>query len=473
MKTFKRIGALALTLALLFALSIPAFAATITVSGVEGQTYNAYKIFSVTKTGDGETAGYSYTASKAIYDLLYTSGVSNVPGVELKATTDANIFNVVMTNDEATAKKLADFLYLHRTALGTAAATGTIASGSSSVDLTVEEAGYYFVDSSLGALCILKTATEKIAVTEKNEKPDIEKTVGEKEETVGTYDVGDSVPFTLTVKAGGNAATTYVVHDTMTDGLSLNADSFQIKDPSGKLIDSKYYTITTTGLNDSCTFEIEFKQAYTANLAKGAEIVITYTATLTQEAVHTVPGDSNKVKLTFGNTSTVEKEVKVYTGSIIIDKRAEGEEGKKLSGAKFVLKNDDGKYYCWTNDQVDWVDSYKNGEGFVDGCVLTTDDNGYAEFKGLKAGTYKLVEIEAPQGYNLLADEIRVTVFVNDEDGKPAYVHHTETVINQSGNLLPSTGGIGTTIFYIVGGLLVITAGVLLITKKRMNRAEG
>ena len=117
---------------------------------------------------------------------------------------------------------------------------------------------------------------------------------------------------------------------------------------------------------------------------------------------------------------------------------------------------------------VTWVEKQE------DATEVTTDANGSASFEGLKAGTYYLVETLAPSGYNLLTEPIEVIIAPTTAEGsaEAVYADVTSEVANSTGSLLPSTGGIGTTIFYVLGGVLVLGAAILLITKKRMSRAE-
>ena len=174
--------------------------------------------------------------------------------------------------------------------------------------------------------------------------------------------------------------------------------------------------------------------------------------------------------------TTTEREVKVYSSKIVIDKvekTTDGTAGKKLSGAEFVLYKEETiegnktiKYYQWdeTNKKVVWdADKTK-------ATVLETSTDGAATFGGLADGTYYLVETKAPAGYNQLKDPVTVPVKGSDTDTVKLTV--TATVENQAGTLLPSTGGMGTTIFYVLGAVLVVGAGVLLVTKKRMSQSE-
>ena len=172
---------------------------------------------------------------------------------------------------------------------------------------------------------------------------------------------------------------------------------------------------------------------------------------------------SNNPSNSESKTTNPPVEVKVYTAKLVIDKVDGKNENTKLDGAKFVLKNSDGQFYKYENDTVSWVDDQSAA------TVVTTDKNGAASFNGLENGTYKLVETEAPAGYNLLTAPVSVTINYNTGI---AGVGQTTQVKNNSGTALPSTGGMGTTLFYAAGAILVVGAGVVLITRKRMNHEQ-
>lgn len=431
---------------------------TITVSNaVNGQTYTAYKIFSVTTSEKDGKTNYSYTATKTIKELVGT-----VEGVTFTQTTVADTFNVAVADANAAAA-LAVKLNSVKDQLGDSAGSAT--AQSKQAVITVSEPGYYFIDSSLGAVCSLGTAsnpTPQATVEEKNPEPGIDKKIGENK-TVESYDIGDTVPFTITVTPGGQADTSYIVHDTMSEGLTLDPDSFVVKMGDTE-IDAANYTIKTADKTDpACTFEIEFYQTYTSTLTKEQKVVITYNAALNDKAVlgSEDPGNTNKVKLQYGDSYSTEVTVRVYTAEIVIDKRAENKTGAQLAGADFVLKNNEGQFYQYQNGDVTWVTEQK------DATVMTTGADGAARFTGLKAGKYNLVEIKAPNGYNLLPNPVAVEITT---EGAAAYANATETVVNNAGTELPTTGGTGTMLFVIFGALAVIGAGLFLVTNKRMSK---
>lgn len=212
----------------------------------------------------------------------------------------------------------------------------------------------------------------------------------------------------------------------------------------------------------------------------GAEIVVTYTATVNKNAIAVI--STNQAKLTYSNDPTTgetkdsqTEEQKVYTSKIVIDKfETDKKDTVKLEGAEFVLykkaPNDADQnaiqYYKQdeTTKAVSWVDA------IADATKVTTDANGAASFDGLANGTYYLVETKAPAGYNQLTEAKDVVVTGSITDSTKLSV--TAEVANSAGTLLPSTGGMGTTIFYVLGAVLVVGAGVLLVTKKRMSQSE-
>lgn len=202
---------------------------------------------------------------------------------------------------------------------------------------------------------------------------------------------------------------------------------------------------------------------------------------------------TNQAKLTYSNDPTTGatkdsqiEEQKVYTSKIVIDKYETGKPGTKLPGAEFVLcrkaPNDEAQYaavqnnikntnkiqyYKWdeTTKTVSWVYDIANA------TKVTTDANGTASFDGLANGTYHLVETKAPAGYNQMTEAKEVTVAGSTTDSEKLSIK--AEVANSAGTLLPSTGGMGTTVFYVLGAVLVLGAVVLLVTKKRMSRNEG
>jgi len=210
-----------------------------------------------------------------------------------------------------------------------------------------------------------------------------------------------------------------------------------------------------------------------------APVVITYTATVNENAIQH-DKETNTATLKYSNNPADKNsfkessvEVEVFSFNIVINKYATGNESTRLEGAKFVLKNNVGKYYKYdaTAKAVTWVDDKSAATEVI------TDANGAARFDGLQAGTYSLEETAAPAGYNQLTKDITIVLDKNGSatiDGAasaPGADHSLTTgVANSTGTLLPETGGAGIVTFVALGALAVICSGVFLVTNKRMSK---
>ena len=206
-----------------------------------------------------------------------------------------------------------------------------------------------------------------------------------------------------------------------------------------------------------------------ATLEKGKQIVITYKATVIGET-----NIKNSVDLKFGETTSTD-DTDTYTGKIEVLKYETGNKDKKLAGAKFVVSKD-GKYLASSIDAngnkiYSWADSYIDNGNIIAGIeTLITDNEGKASISGLAAGTYQLIEYEAPAGYNKLDAPVSVELKEQKTGDKvTGVVSSVKEIANSTGSMLPSTGGIGTTIFYLIGAILVIGAGVVFVTRRRMH----
>lgn len=455
MNPMKRFVSILLALILLCSTATVAFAAgegSITVENPkDGQDYIAYKIFDVEYNADN--TAYTYTIAA---DSEWLSAVQAYEGVSLSTLmtdADGNGFYTVSTNDSFSAAAFA--AVLKATVEGKTGVALTIADGKATA--TSLDLGYYFVTSSTGALCNLTTIDPSASIRDKNDVP-FDKTADDE-----SVEVGQVVNYTITAKVPDTTGfTTYVyeIQDQMSAGLTFGKDVAVTVGGASVTVQPDYDSISNG-------FKLSLD---VMSMTAGDEIVVTYSATVNENAVAKI--ETNKATLTYSNdptdstktTTTPDDVVKVYTAKIIIDKYAAGDEADKLAGAQFVLMNAEGKFYKYENEDVSWVDAQ------ADATVVTTDANGAAEFKGLENGAYSLKEIEAPAGYNLLGEAIPVTVNGNADSETSLTV--TAQVANNSGAELPETGGMGTTVLYTVGGLLVAAAVVLLIAKKRMGASK-
>lgn len=543
MKTMKKVFAMLLSLVLLLGIGQTAMAATITVDGVKGQTYTAYKIFDVTKStsytkaADGtyyhDTDNNAYTTEQpANYEkdgdqaVMYkqtdnyaysiapnsewlgvitdeSSGIytSKITGLTLTLSADGTKY-VVTVGDGFNAVDFAKTLDQSKDGK-TAAGTGTGDATTGQATINVTDPGYYFVDSSLGALCILHTAADTVTVNEKNALPTLAKTV--QEDSTGDYaatanaDFNQEVNFKLTVNMGtefstglgtGNDAD-FVITDTLPAGMTYKTDSLAI---NGWTKDTDY-TVAYESKDFGDVLTITLRTAKLKTLASNASFDITYVATLDQDAVVAGNGNMNTATLTYNKYTTAQAQATVYTYQIggesegePIFKKVDGETQAAMPGVEFVLSKDvptggqTTTYYA-VLDEIktgETVTSYKLKDWTTtkaNATKIVTDAKGGILVQGLDADTYILTETKTLDGYNLLTDTITVVI---DNTGKVTYklTSSTEqatekiTVENNTGTELPSTGGIGTTIFYVIGGILMVGAVILLITRKRMNGAK-
>jgi len=318
---------------------------------------------------------------------------------------------------------------------------------------------------------------------EKNEAPTITKKVEEDSNNswgeTNDADINQVVNFkaTITVQKG---AENYILHDRMSTGLTYkNITAVTVNDID---VDEDYYTVKTTE-TCGCTFEIVFNNEYIADLAADTEIVVFYSAILNENAFVGLPGNPNEIILQYGDankpSSTPKAETITYTWDAnIVKYTINGETEVKLAGAKFKISTDtDGNdvikfHKLTTANEYEVCAKAECEKAHV--TEITTDDTGAFHIEGLDAGDYYLTELEAPAGYNKLGESQKFTVVAaaKDDSNELKYTPVEAKVLNQSGTELPETGGMGTTIFYAVGGVMVVAAVVLLITKKRMS-AEG
>ena len=481
MKTVKRALALLLALTMLLAMgAVTVLAAgetgSITIdNAVAGQTYTIYEILYL-ESYNATAGAYSYKATSAWDTFVKSAAIKDV----YLSIDGQGYVTWIKDADVAEFAALAQKYAADKKIVSEGSAKAT----SATVKFENLELGYYLVDSSLGTLCSLNTTNPDATIQEKNEAPTNEKKV-EEDSTPGTYgstndaDIGQTVNFqsTITAQAG---AQNYIFHDTMSNGLTFGRVTGITL--NGTTVDASNYTVKTDNLTDGCTFEVVFTQTFCDALNVNDKIVISYTAALNENAVVGTPGNDNQSKLEYGETgnttTTPPSTTKTYTWGFDVLKYGNNDESKTLEGAKFVLLNKEKtKVATVVNGKLtDWVDVPAAGAddtiAWPENTVLTTDTNGKIEIAGLDADTYYLREVKAPAGYNVLDKDVEVEITPTvSADGKALTLAAVTTKVNNnSGAELPSTGGVGTTIFYVLGGLLVVCAGVLLITKRRMNK---
>ncbi len=474
----KKLFAVLLALTLVLSMGTMALAAdtgTITIeNAADGATYEIYKMLDFVPS--------NATGDKGIYTIVngWADFFAAEPATNYFTVTTANGQTTVAAKDGITAvdQTLAKAA-IEYAETKSIAATKTATANGSAVEFTALDLGYYAIDTSLGTLCALTNTNSEFTATEKNEKPEIDKVVQEDADNswgkVNDADIDQTVNYKATVTVA-EGAVNYVMHDKMSEGLTFGGE-VTVKIGETEVAESNY-TLKTTGITDGCTFEIEFKNEYIAALDAGTKLDVYYSATLNENAAVAVAGNSNEVVLKYGDNNefeTSKKETKTYTWKMdVLKYTMDGENKVNLAGAKFQLLDADGKAIKFTEVAGAAVPTYKvDAEGTVD--TIITDANGKFEFVGLDEGAYKLHETEAPEGYNKLAKDVDVVITSthNDTDLTASYEINgkapaTIEVENKTGGLLPETGGIGTTVFYIVGITLMLGAAIILISKKRM-----
>ena len=465
--TWKKLAGIVLAMLMALGISAPAYAAengSITIdNAVSGQTYKIYKVL--------DLESYSGTAYAYKADSDWTSFVTGTTVKDVYLTTDGQGYVTwVQGADVAAFGKLA--LQNAKTANIQADASKT--ADSATVTFTGLPLGYYLVSTTLGTLVSLNTTATEVTIKEKNEAPSVDKQVQEDSTQnwgdTNDADISQTVNFKSTIKAK-KGAQGYVLHDQMSAGLTFDANSVKVQ-VNGADIAATNYTVATSGdsLAEGDTFTVTFTQNYLDTITADTDIVVYYSATLNANAVIAGAGNPNQIKLNYGENSQFATEwdkTVTYTWDMEILKYANGKESDVLSGAKFKLLNSD------QTKGATVVNGKITGWGDVANATeLVTGEDGKIKVAGLDADSYKLVETEAPAGYNKLAQPVSFTVTAGTvgADNTMSYTTTVTKVENKSGTEMPSTGGMGTTLFYVIGGLVALSAAVLLVTKKRMSR---
>lgn len=472
MEKTKKLVSLLLALAMIFAMSLSVFAAgdnSIEVTSAQGgETYKIYKMLDA-DVNPGKTA-YSYTLPAASpWRNFFTGSGAGAAYVDINTVDGTDYVN--WKNSKTGASDLEAFgkaaaAYAATTANGvTPAATQTPTADS---DITFDglDSGYYLITSTNGTLSMVATTPldPQATVNEKNPDPTIEKKVKENGNfgTENSAQIGDTVNFQVKINVR-KGAKNYVMHDKMDDGLTFNKDSVQID----SLTEGTHYTVNTpangvAALPDGCTFEISFAENYLNSITTDTTLTVTYSAVLNGNADVTA-GENNQVQLKWGNDSYTESgttTTKTYQFEILKYDAADPSK-TALAGAEFKLLKKDG-----TEVKVVEVSDteYRVANGAESGVVDTikTVANNKIVVKGVDLAEYQLEETKSPHGYAKLSAPQKFEV-------KESNTILTVEVANTAGHTLPSTGGMGTTLFYVVGGILVIGAAAVLILRKRAS----
>ena len=347
--------------------------------------------------------------------------------------------------------------------------------------------GYYLVETSTGRACSIDTTHPEVEIRDKHASPSVSKLVANggtisNNKKRNSMNRGDNVFFETIINVKPHV-TNYCLHDYMDsylkynsvlkDGIAYYSNEKNESQKRKTLVKGTDY-VATTKTNDDCNFHVTFTDAfykkYQADIDSGklTQIYIKYMATMKDDAPIDTPL-VNTSYLTYGeNSRTEESKTETFTYSIPIFKYTGY--NKALAGAKFILSKDSNPTetnalkFVQSGSNFDY--SSKNGN-----VTLTSYSDGKINIKGIQADTYYLKEIEAPKGYNLIKTPIKIVV-TSDTDGKGVVkvdndVVDQVNVLNNYGSLLPSTGGMGTTLIYAIGCILVLSSGVVLFLKRR------
>lgn len=494
MKLIKKIAAIMLSVMMVLGMASVVSAAegagatsatgngTITINNaIPKQTYKIYRILELESfSGTDDTGNYAYKVVDRWNNFITTG-----EGKDYLKIKDGYVNWIGATDKvriaEFAKKALAYAIENKIDCTAETAATTTVAFNNLPL-------GYYVVESSVGALCGLTTTNPTATIQEKNGVPSVEKKVQE-DSKVGktddwgisnTADIGQTVNFQTTITAQPGAQN-YVLHDKMVAGLTFGGTVTVTK--NGENVDATNYTLkiatdSSANVTDGCTFEIVFTQSFCNTLKADEQIIVTYSATLNEKAAIAGEENKNTTKLTYGDSSeTTPSTTTTKTFELPVFKyTTKDSKEKALAGAIFTLsKNTDGTTpinLVETSEENATEATYrvaKTGETGV--TTVTTPSSGKFTIKGLDADTYYLTETKQPDGYNKLSAPITVVIAENGTITVGSETVDEVKVLNNTGTLLPTTGGNGTSLIYFLGAVLALVSGVVLITKQRMKNS--
>ena len=475
MKLLKKYFGVLLAMIMVLSMSTVAFAAhgtnnnsgSITINNAEeGHTYNAYQVL-VLESYNTDAGAYSYKANDDWKNWLE----SQTKYVSIDAQ---GYVTWVGGTDAANVAAFAKAALAHAKEASIAPDATKTADGTT-VAFTGLNLGYYLVDTTLGTLCSLDTTKPDATMNEKNEVPSQTKEVQEDSDgswgSENTAEIGDTVNYKTTINAKPGAQG-YVLHDVMSEGLTLNENSVTVAGlTKGQDANNGDYHVVTNGLSDGCTFEVVFHQSYLDTITANTDIVVTYSAVVNEYAQVSPSPNPNETTLKYGEDSefkTVPSKTETYTFKVDVVKT--DEDNKVLDGAQFKLYDakTGGNEIAVVEESNGVYRLAKDGET---GVEYITTVNGQLEIKGFDANTnYYLEETKAPDGYNKLAERVEIAVkeanleaSVSNDTWQSGGVH----IVNKAGDLLPTTGGMGTTILYTIGGVLVVAAGSMLVIRRK------
>lgn len=498
-KAMKKLMAALLAVAMVCAMAIPAFAdgssstasAPVTLYKITAPAtthiYEIYQIF----TGDYDASNASMLANIKWGD----NGTGTVGAAVEQTVLDALSAVASNASDSAKLDVIENYVNLNTTPIATV-------TNSNFVEVV---GGYYLIKDKDGSLSgsepyttYLVSVVGNVTITPKsNDVPEFKKKLKDTNDSTGNttgwqdsadYDIGDYIPFRLqgTVPADYDSYSKYyyAFHDVEEKGLTFDPNSVEVfvgDEVTGTKITTGYTVVTSP--TDGCTFEIVFDNLKdVTSVTANSIITVTYESTLNTDAVLGAQGNVNTAKLEYSNNprgngtgTTPWDNVIVFTYKVVVNKIDQA--GQPLEGAQFTLTK-----------------KIKNGTEVVKTMNIDTSKKSLFTLSGLDDGVYTLTETVTPAHYNTISpitftvkadhtitweterrEDILTSLSGNKVIGEITFDVDktagslTTNVVNNIGTTLPGTGGIGTTIFYVIGGGLMVAAAILLITKKRME----
>ena len=480
-------------------------AGSITVTGAtKGETYTAYEVLEYTAVDETLNKEAQFTDTHGTYKVteewvdFFTGSEYGLSSYITNYDGEYYVTGVTKANDIAFASAIQ---------------TGSIKYIASHTNLTARQAvaqektvtisnlpyGYYVIDSSLGAVNSTGLTSPSVLVEEKNvTTPAPEKEVQENSRAAKTFSIdesngwgewndgqiGDTVTFKTKVTLLPKT-TNVVLHDTMDATLRYNKDAvvYYAADATGSNVtDAVKASVNTDGNG----FTVSFDTSYTENLTNTVFVTVVYSAQITQDA-QVNKGQLNDTYVSYGNDGTTEHD-RTYTYTYDINIIKQDENHAALDDTHFNLLAADGKTVLkvFYNDGVYTLAADQNADNVTDDIV--TSSEGKIKINGLDTGVYYLRETQAKAGYNMLTDDIKISIsgtvdstnntavgtisatYGEDNAAKIGNVSVKDNilyVVNTTGAYLPSTGGVGTTMFYLVGGALILMAVAAFIVKRK------
>jgi len=483
----KKFFAMLLAIMMLLALAAPAYAAdgddvtetgSITINGViEKNAYEIYKILDL-ESYNVTSGAYSYKVNSDWAEFFKTADALKYVAID-----DAGYVTWINGEDDDSVAAFAKLALAYAkdndiAPVKSSKNEGEFAITGSSGKFSDLDLGYYLIDSAMGALCGLTTTNPDASINAKNGTPTIDKQVKEDSTeqwgAANTADIGQTVEYRVTINVHAGAEN-YVLHDKMSNGLTFKKVSkIEHVIPGNETHETPAdrYTVVTEGLTDGCTFEVRFTKAFCDSLETNDKIIVYYEAMLNRNAVIAGEGNPNEAWLEFGENHYTTHDI-VHTKTFGIDIVKTDSQNTLIDGAEFKIYDaavgGNEVAVVLMDDGV----TYRRARADETGVSIVVKD-GNVRVVGFDNGAYYLEETEAPDGYNkltarqrfIVSDSNLDAVFNGDIFSTGSGVH----VVNKSGTMLPETGGQGTVLFMAVGGMMVLCAGVLLFTKKRMSQ---